>query len=93
MLLRYYVCYHGPVLRYVCQKLQLQLRSATIDSVSQITFNFFGLYKISVWPQACKQSVFQRNHSEKKQLLEFYPQNGGESLLASNHVTVTLCIR
>jgi len=31
---------------------------------------------------ACQQSVFQRYRSRKR-LLAFYPQNGGESLLAS----------
>jgi len=38
--------------------------------------------KMSVWWLACQQSVFQRDHSEKR-LSEFYPQDGGDSQLAS----------
>ena len=37
--------------------------------------------KMSAWSLGCQQSVFQRYHSEKL-LYEFYPQDGGESLLA-----------
>ena len=37
---------------------------------------------MSVWSLACQQSVFQRYHSEIH-LSEFYPQDGGESQLAS----------
>ena len=72
MLLRYYVCYYGPVLRYVCQKLQLQLRSDDLQCYSN-NIPSVGLCKISVWPQACKQSVFQRNHSEKKTFIRVLP--------------------
>ena len=38
--------------------------------------------KMSVRSIACQQSAFQRYHSEKR-LSEFYPQDGGESQLAS----------
>ena len=38
--------------------------------------------KMSVWSLACQQSVFQWYDSEKH-LSEFYPQEGGESQLAS----------
>jgi len=38
--------------------------------------------KMSVCSLACQQSVFQRDHSEKH-LSKCYPQDGGESQLAS----------
>jgi len=38
--------------------------------------------KMSAWSLSCQQSVFQRYDSEQ-QLWEFYPQDGGESQLAS----------
>ena len=38
--------------------------------------------ELSVWSLACPRSVFQRYHSEKH-VSEFYPQDGGESQLAS----------
>ena len=38
--------------------------------------------KMFVWSLAGQQSVFQQYHSEKH-LSEFYPQDGGESQLAS----------
>ena len=38
--------------------------------------------ELSVWSLACPRSVFQRYHSEKH-ISEFYPQDGGESQLAS----------
>jgi len=38
--------------------------------------------KTSVWSLTCQQSVFQRYYSEKH-LSEFYPQDSGESQLAS----------
>ena len=38
--------------------------------------------KMSVWSLACQQSVFQR-YSSEKHLSQFYPQDGGESQLAS----------
>ena len=47
--------------------------------------------KTSVWSLTCQRSVFQRYYSGKH-LSEFYPQDGGESQLASKYVTVALCI-
>jgi len=38
--------------------------------------------ELSVWSLACPRSVYQRYHSEKH-ISEFYPQDGGESQLAS----------
>ena len=38
--------------------------------------------KMSVWSLACQQSVLQWYYNEKH-LSEFYPQDGGESRLAS----------
>jgi len=38
--------------------------------------------KMSIWSLACQKSALQRYHSAKH-LSEFYPQNGGESQLAS----------
>ena len=48
--------------------------------------------KMSIWSLACQQSVFQRYHSEYH-LSEFYPQDGGESQLASKlrHCHPSVC--
>ena len=40
------------------------------------------IMKMSAWSLACQQSVFQQDLSDKD-LSEFYPQDGGESQLAS----------
>jgi len=66
----------GYIMSY-CVEFSGEDFSCYLNSIQSV-----GFTKMSVWSLACQQSVFQRYHTENH-LSEFYPQDGGESQLAS----------